>query len=458
MSGDSSGIDEIQLIKLCLEYGIPFAFMLCIVFVGLSHTRGQLNRVPLWVITSSKRFHGNSNPQLFRRIFPLISIGFLVLVCAAFVQLIAWGIALTVFLGSSFKLVGVCTVFICAAFVMLFHGFFNWQRNNWRMTQLTGHMMIASLICFVVTGFVITFFMEETALFGISVIFLTLNFMFVMELVSKTRPDDEISPFKFVKSSKEDLYRVAISTEHSEKNKDISEEEFEGMKSEIISKARDRKTSEYRMWLYKLYCPACVVLIAYIFTVATLQTGGQRLVGLYVASAVWILDACLFIFLLSKWVMTETQQLLVLAGSRTILIAFGFRFWFLGFCSVFVLAGWFLTYAIVHRHLLSDTSAGNGGKPMTFSTFLDPNIMKKDDNIDEPQKQSCWIKVLRHPITPLSLLSLCFGVSVLVSAITDQNMVRLYDTFHSQAVFGAVSAAAVLVGSGLQATWRSYVL
>jgi hypothetical protein len=222
--------DVWQYIWLTVHFGVPFFLMLLICIWAMSHFRWRVSRVKLWALSQAERarfglshwlpdLHGyedrlkewhqvaktargsnatsatctgadepmrNFALEYFARYrIPYVGLAVWMLVIAGpLLNLATWS-ALLIWRIRPVR-IGVATAFIAVAFICLGFAIMNWRANSWQLNPIIRGAFYFGTACYFGATLVVVFNSADTSFFTLSVIFLTANFICVLELLAQS--------------------------------------------------------------------------------------------------------------------------------------------------------------------------------------------------------------------------------------------------------------------------------
>lgn len=136
---------------------------------------------------------------------------------------------------------------------------------------------------------------------------------------------------------------------------------FKDVLHTLIHEAHQTHSQAEVKYQIKIYFLSLGVLLGYSFAIyygnapenpADSTSDSSEYLGFIVSGILVLWDALMYVYATySGKVMDEATKILVLAGSRVALIAFGFQGWFLGVVCLYVAAGVYLSYRIIDRRM-----------------------------------------------------------------------------------------------------------
>ena len=203
--------------SLFVFFGLPLILFLVLFGYACWRVQFRLTRIKWWLISSDQadRFHvthlfknlanhpKNGDPPFVNWYYDAatwvwIGLSFTCFI-SVFMLILCFGIALILLYHP--PAVGSCFVSLAFATISLVYGTFAWKMNEWRAESPTLISFGVSAICLLVSLFLVIFLSDNTLFWGISIVFLTLNYLFIMELVSRNESWQRVTPKDFLRDA-----------------------------------------------------------------------------------------------------------------------------------------------------------------------------------------------------------------------------------------------------------------
>jgi len=465
MSNTSSTVQTSVLSYFGLEIGIFTLASIFSSFFVLKAIKGDIRNLESFFAKKSWKFL--SNDKAFIRYTRLFTIITSILLVIPIISLIIWGamvlhVSQTLLnsntAGISILLIGGAMILIAIAVLYI-----KWSYSKIRpVTIICGGLGLASYLAFQLFAL----FDDGTPSFlGVSAVFLSINAMIMVAIGIMSYSDNKgsiVHILDMIKATnnKED----AIDTKYNELpieeqyEKLLHDPEYEVTETEIKKYVTVANTREEfgktilagglqsmftkksplfkRIVLIVLYALSVGVLVAY--AVLVKQKLPERYLGWITAIAVITTDIIVFFITQLKISSGQTTLSLLIVGMRSFLFGFGGYYWFLGYCSLYLLLSIVIGWKMVEKYLLLDIPLP---KPKTANT------------------KPIYKKVLNSPLFTYAIINIVFIIVVLVVSTVDSNEIplnvfRVLGKDYPQWAFGIGSILISLTALALMITFR----
>jgi len=462
MSSDTT-INTSLLSYFGLEIGIFTLVSLFSSFFVLTSIKGNPKNLEFFF--AKKKWSFLSSDKSFTKYTKLLSIAALTFIVVPIISLIIWG-SLVVSLadegviskvpGVSIFLIGFAVIFFAVAILYVQWSYFK--------IKLVSLVFLSLAMIFYITFQIYALLDEETPSFlGISAVFLSINaiIMVTIGMMSYSNPKSSILDiFDQLKptNNKED----AIDTKYNNLSLDeqyeslLGDPDYEVTEKEIkkyISIIADKKEFNYsilsgglqtlfrkksllfkRITLCCLYALSVGVLIAYAVIVDNLLP--EKSLGYITAIAVITTDIIIFFITQLKISHGQTTLSLLIIGMRCFLFGFGGEYWFLGYCSLYLLLGLVIGWRMIEKQFPLEIN-------FSKKTIIDP----------------LYKRVLQTPLFVYGVINVVFIIVVAIVASIESSKIpnEVFSVFGNEYelwVFGIASLLINFTILALLATFR----
>jgi len=463
MSNTSTTVQTEVLSYFGLEIGIFTLATIFSSFFVLRAIKGDMRNLESFFAKKSWKFL--SNDKAFLRYTTLFTIITSALLVIPVISLIIWGamvlhVSQTLLTsntaGISILLIGAAIILIAIAVLYI-----KWSYSKIKpVTLVCGGLGLA---CYLAFQLFALFDQETPSFLGVSAVFLSINaiimvvigvmsysdnkgsIIHILDLIKATNNKEDAIDTKYNELPIEEQYEKLLQDPEYE----VTEAEIKKYVTVVTTKEEFGKTilagglqSMFskkspifkRIVLAVLYAISVGVLVAY--AVLVKQKLPERYLGWITAVAVITTDIIVFFITQLKISSGQTTLSLLIVGMRCFLFGFGGNYWFLGYCSLYLLLSIVIGWKMVEKRLPLETPLP---KPKT--------------------KKPIYQQILNSPLFTFAVINVVFIIVVIVISTVDSSEIPL-DVFrvlgkdYPQWAFGIASILISLTSLALMITFR----
>ncbi len=385
------------------QWGIPTVIFSVLLVITWNNFQFTLTRIRVWLYeqrTSRFKLPPYAAKDIFNAYLHITTGGLGLIFVMPFACLLCWSI-LVITTHTNGLHAGISILFGGFAILWGVIGVNRWAGDGWLMRTPIAICFIGMSAFYFVVAFMLSFYGIGITFFGNSVHFMCLNFLCIVELMCVTEDTHRVDIEQMLELNEHDTLdgtgaaapntpnnrggggdvksdALAVTVAAGSKKADesaVSKRDVmisvppgtgssvapsDGLPPSVGRMAFDdplqkqfgtvavkkRQSSERAFLVY--YGASIAILTAYSVAVwYYLNSDQSRYSGIIVSATIIVIDGGLYLYATTGRLSSNTTKLIVLAGTRIILISFGENNWFIGVAAVYVLAGCFLSFAVV---------------------------------------------------------------------------------------------------------------
>jgi len=447
-----------------LEIGIFTLISLFAAFFVLKSIKGNPQNLEFFF--AKKKWPFLSSDRSFTRYTNLLTIGTLTFIIIPIISLIIWGSLVSSLAddgviskvpGVSIFLIGFAVIFFVIAILYV-----QWSYFKIKIISL---VFVSFAMIFYFAFQIYALLEQQTPSFlGVSAVFLSINAIIMVTIAMMSHSNPKCSILDILDQLKQTNNKEeAIDTKYNNLSLDeqyeklLGDSDYEVTEKELkkyISIVSDKKEFNYSilsgglqsvfrnksLWLKRiilcsLYALSIGVLIAYAVIVENRLP--EKYLGYITAVAVITTDIIIFFITQLKISHGQTTLSFLIVGMRSFLFGFGGDYWFLGYCSLYLLLGLVIGWKMVERYFP-----------------LELNLAKK--KVSEPFYQ----RILQTPLFTYGIINIVFIIIVAIIASVDSSSIpkELFSVLGKEYELWVFGIASILINFTILAILATFRL